>query len=83
MKRLTATEAARRFSEMLDAVESRGETYVVVRNGHPVARVGPVPGAHGAAVKEALRAYPRDANWAEELRTLRSALRIEERRWSD
>jgi prevent-host-death family protein len=82
MKRLTATDAARRFSEMLDAVEARGETFVVVRNGRPVARVGPAPAAHGSAVKEALRAHPRDADWADELRAQRDALRIEERRWS-
>jgi prevent-host-death family protein len=82
VKRLTATEAARRFSEMLDAVETRGETFVVVRNGRPVARVGPAPAAHGAAVKEALRARGRDAAWADELRALRSALRIEDRRWN-
>jgi prevent-host-death family protein len=82
MKRLTATEAARRFSEMLDAVEGHGETFVVVRNGRPVARVGPAPAAHGAAVKDALRAHPRDAGWTDELRALRSALRIEDRRWT-
>ena len=55
---------------MLDAVETRGETFVVVRNGRPVARVGPAPAAHGAAVKEALRAHGRDAAWADELRAL-------------
>jgi prevent-host-death family protein len=82
MKRLTATEAARRFSEMLDAVEESGETFVVVRNGRPVARVGPSPAAHGAAVKDALRAHPRDTGWADELDALRSALRIEDRRWN-
>jgi antitoxin (DNA-binding transcriptional repressor) of toxin-antitoxin stability system len=74
MKRLTATEAARRFSEMLDAVEDLGETFVVVRNGRSVAQVGPVPAGHGAMVKDALRAQPRDAGWIDELRTLRSGL---------
>jgi prevent-host-death family protein len=83
MKRLTATEAARRFSEMLDAVESEGETFLVVRNGRAVARVGPAPGAHGAAVKDLLRSAPRDAKWAEELQALRAALRIEDREWRD
>jgi prevent-host-death family protein len=82
MKRLTATEAARRFSEMLNAVERRGETFVVVRNGRPVARIGPAPVAQGAAVKETLRAHPGDADWADELRTLRAGLRVEERRWN-
>lgn len=83
MKRLTATEAARRFSEMLDAVEGTGETFVVVRNGHPVAKVGPAAAADGAAVKAALRTNPRDPKWAKELRELRAGLGVEERRWSD
>ena len=83
MKRLTATDAARRFSEMLDAVEGRGETFVVVRNGRPVAQVGPAAAADGAAVKAALRANPRDPKWANELRELRAGLNVEERRWSD
>jgi antitoxin (DNA-binding transcriptional repressor) of toxin-antitoxin stability system len=82
MKRLTATVAARRFSDMLDAVE-RGETFVVVRNGRAVACVGPAPAAHGAAVKRALRAHKPDASWAGELRALRSAVQIEERDWTD
>jgi prevent-host-death family protein len=82
MQRLSATDAARRFSELLNAVELRGETFLVVRNGRPVARVGPVPAAHGAAVKSALRSHRRDAAWAGELETLRDALRIEERSWS-
>ena len=74
MKRLTATEAARRFSEMLDAVEDLGETFVVVRNGRSVAQVGPVAAGRGATVKEALRAHPRDAGWTDEPRKLRSGL---------
>jgi prevent-host-death family protein len=82
MRLLSATEAARRFSEMLNAVERRGETFVVVRNGRPVARIGPAPAAHGAAVKSALRSHRRDPEWASELDELRKALRIEERHWS-
>jgi antitoxin (DNA-binding transcriptional repressor) of toxin-antitoxin stability system len=83
MRRLTATEAARGFAEMLDAVERNGETFVVLRNGRPVARIGPTPAAHGAAVKEALRGGPPDGEWADELRALRSTLRVEERDWND
>ncbi|TMM26720.1 MAG: type II toxin-antitoxin system Phd/YefM family antitoxin [Actinobacteria bacterium] len=83
MKRLTATDAARRFSEMLDAVERQGETFVVVRNGRPVAHVGPASKAQGAAVKSVLRANPRDPKWADELRELRAGLGVEERDWND
>jgi len=33
VKSLTATEAARNFSDVLDAVERDGESFVVVRRG--------------------------------------------------
>jgi antitoxin (DNA-binding transcriptional repressor) of toxin-antitoxin stability system len=74
MRLVSAIEAEGRFSEMLDAIEMHGETFLVLRNGRPVARVGPAPVAHGALVKETLRAHPRDTGWANELRGLRAAL---------
>ena len=40
MKTMTATEASRHFSDLLDAVE-RGETITIVRGSHPVAEIGP------------------------------------------
>jgi antitoxin (DNA-binding transcriptional repressor) of toxin-antitoxin stability system len=83
VRRLTATEAARRFSELLDAVEDHGETFLVQRHGRTVARIGPTTGARGAAVKELLRGRPRDRAWADELRELRADLTPEERRWRD
>lgn len=82
VRSLTATEAARRFSEVLDAVD-RGETFVVVRRGRPVARIGPAAAARGATVKELLRSRPRDDEWASELRELRSMVDLEERDWPD
>ena len=83
MQSLTATEAARRFADVLDAVESRGETFVVVRRGRAVARIGPAGAGRGAAVKELLRAAPRDAAWVDDVTRMRAALQIEERRWTD
>ena len=82
MKSLRATDAARRFSDVLDAVESRGETFLVLRHGRPVARIGPAAGGHGSAVKDLLRAVPADVEWLEDVRRMRRALQIEERRWS-
>ena len=41
MKQLSATDAARRFSDVLDSVESDGESFVVVRHGRAVATIGP------------------------------------------
>lgn len=83
MKQVTATEAARRFSLLLDAVESRKESFVVVRRGRPVARIEPAPAATGKALKEFLRAHPPDRKWIHELRELRAGLTLEERDWND
>ena len=83
MRSLSATEVARRFSELLDIVEQRGETFLVVRRGRAVARIGPARAANGKAVKEILRANPPDARWASELHELRASLTVEDRPWSD
>ncbi len=82
MKHVTATEAARRFSELLDAVENRRESFMVVRHGRAVARIEPAVAANGRAVKEFLRTHRPDRKWIEELRELRAGLTVEERRWS-
>jgi prevent-host-death family protein len=79
---LTATDAARRFSELLDAVEHRGESFVVVRRGRAVARIEPARAANGKRVKEILRSNPPDRQWASELQALRASLAIEDRSWS-
>ncbi|MGH3026446.1 MAG: type II toxin-antitoxin system Phd/YefM family antitoxin [Gaiellaceae bacterium] len=83
MRTLTATEAARRFSELLDSVERRGESFLVVRRGRTVARIEPAPDANGKRIKEILRSAPPDRRWASELRELRESLAIEDRRWND
>jgi prevent-host-death family protein len=82
VRRLTATDAARRFSEVLDAVERRGESFLVVRRGRAVARIEPTRAANGKRVKEILRSSPPDRRWAAELHELRAALTIEDRTWN-
>ena len=82
MKTVNATEAARNFSEMLDGVEHRGQTYVVTRGGKPVARITPVPTANGQAVKRVLREHQPDADWLGEIAALRADLPVEERAWN-
>jgi prevent-host-death family protein len=81
VRSVTATEAARNFADVLDAVESHGETFVVVRRGRAVARIGPAGAGRGAAVKEVLRAAPADPAWVDEIERVRAALQIEDRRW--
>ncbi len=83
MKTLTATEAARGFADVLDEVELRGETFVVVRRGRAVARIGPAGAGQGTAVKKLLKTGPRDRSWAADVRRMRAALRVEDRRWND
>jgi antitoxin (DNA-binding transcriptional repressor) of toxin-antitoxin stability system len=83
MRSLSATEVARRFSELLDMVEQRGETFLVVRRGRAVARIGPARAANGKAVKKLLRANPPDARWTSELHELRASLTLEDRHWND
>ena len=83
MRRLTATEAARRFSALLDAVERNGETFLVVRRGRAVASIGPTAGAEGREVKAILREQGADSAWASELRALRESLTPQERNWND
>lgn len=74
MKQLSATDASRRFSEVLDDVEAGGESYVIVRHGRAVATIGPANGGTGKALKEALRAHPLDEAWMDELRELRESM---------
>jgi prevent-host-death family protein len=46
---MSASEAARNFSAVLDAAE-KGETVVVTRSGRRVALIAPAPRANGGAV---------------------------------
>jgi prevent-host-death family protein len=82
MKTVNATEVARNFSEVLDGVEHRHQTYVVTRGGKPIARITPVPSANGLEVKRLLRDQTSDATWASDLAALRASLTPEERDWT-
>ena len=83
LKQLSATVAARRFSEILDRVEQGGESYVVVRHGRPVATIGPATAGTGKALKDALRANRPDPDWADELRELRELVGPASDPWRD
>jgi prevent-host-death family protein len=83
LKQLSATEAARNFSEILDRVERNGESVVVVRHGRPVATIGPAGAGTGKALKEMLRKHKPDPDWADELRELREFIGPSQDRWPD
>ncbi|MEV6982389.1 type II toxin-antitoxin system prevent-host-death family antitoxin [Sphaerisporangium sp. NPDC051017] len=54
---MTATEASRRFSDLLDAIE-RGETVTITRGNHPVAEIRPARRRTGADLRAALADIP-------------------------
>lgn len=53
MRVLTATDASRHFSDLLDAIE-RGETVTVTRGGRAIAELRPAPQRRGADLRAAL-----------------------------
>ena len=79
MAEITATEAARSFADLLDAVEHRGERFTIVRRGKAIASLEPVREGHGAAVKELLRRHRPDHEWAADLAGVRSLVELQQR----
>jgi prevent-host-death family protein len=67
MRTVTATEASRHFSDLLDAVE-RGERVTIVRGSHPVAEIGPAHRRTGADLRAALEGItPPDEAFAQSI----------------
>lgn len=56
MRTMTATEAARGFSDVLDEAE-RGETIEVTRGGRAVARIVPVQATSGARLAAVVKEW--------------------------
>ena len=80
MQEMSATEAARRFSDLLDAVEHRGEHFTIVRRGKAIAHLEPTSRGRGADAKALLRRHHPDAKWAAEVWAVRELLEVDERR---
>ena len=76
---VTATEASRRFADLLDGVEHRGERYRIVRRGRVIAQLEPAAATSGAQAKALLQRHPTDPSWIHEIHALRESLAIEER----
>ncbi|MGC1401799.1 MAG: type II toxin-antitoxin system prevent-host-death family antitoxin [Thermodesulfobacteriota bacterium] len=52
-KIISATKAAREFSELLNSVKFKAEAYVIERNGKPLARIIPIsPAETGRELKD-------------------------------
>jgi prevent-host-death family protein len=71
MTEISATDASKRFADVLDAVEHRGETFTVVRRGKVVATIAPARSGTGADLRRILNAHPPDEAWDDDLRDLR------------
>jgi prevent-host-death family protein len=76
---VSATDASRRFSDLLDAVEHRGERFTIVRRGRAIAQLEPVPSTTGREAKLLLRRHRADSAWRAELDELRGLLEVEDR----
>jgi prevent-host-death family protein len=74
MMTVTATQAARTFAALLDAVE-HGETVVVTRDGVPVGRFTPERRTSADRLKAALAEHPADPGFADDLAAIHSGLR--------
>ncbi len=79
MSEVSATDAARNFSDLLDAVEHRGAHFRIVRRGKVVAQLDPVNTGTGADVKALLRRHRRDPAFARDVASARELLEMEQR----
>lgn len=79
MTEISATNAARNFAELLDAVEHKGERITIVRRGRAVAHIEPVANGHGSDVKSLLKRHRADVRWKTDLKETRELIVGEER----
>ena len=47
IKTISATDAVRTFSELLNAIKYKGESYTIIRGGKPAATIGPAEKSTG------------------------------------
>lgn len=83
---MTATQAARNFAGLLDAVE-HGEAVVITRDGVTVGRFVPERRTTADRLKDALRDHAPDSSFADDLETVRAEMRAsfvdQVRTWPD
>lgn len=83
--RISATELVRRLGDVLGRVRYRGDSFLVERNGAPVARIGPLAEASACSLSEALVAWSEaaepDPSFADDLERVASADRPPESPW--
>ena len=55
--RITATDLARNLGDILGRLRYRGDSFIVERNGAPVARLEPLPEGRSATLRDAVVAW--------------------------
>ena len=76
---ISATEASRRFADLLDAVEHGGQEFTIVRRGRAIADLRPATARRGAEVKSLLRRHRPDPSWRSDLDAVRDLLEVDDR----
>jgi prevent-host-death family protein len=76
---VTATDFARRFADLLDAVEHRGEHFTIVRRGKAIAHLEPMASGRGTDVRAVLARHRADSGWMGDLQSVRALLEVDER----
>lgn len=79
MPDVSATDAARRFADLLDSVEHDGDRYTIIRHGRAVAQIEPIARGRGVDAKDLLRRHRPDPSWRDDLSEVRALLTIDER----
>lgn len=84
--RIAATDLARRLGDVLGRVRYRGDSFVVERNGTPVARLVPLPEASLGSLREAVAAWrvggAPDPGFADDLERIGTADRPPQDAWA-
>ena len=81
---ISTTEAARNLGDCLARIKHTGDSFVLKRNGKPVATLGPVPGGRRATLRRLLEAWqsaPADPSFADDLQAVNDADRPPRNPW--
>lgn len=76
-ERVTAAEAARHFSDLLDRVRDGHETFVVVRGGEEIAQISPAEPSRSITLRELFEKLRRlnspDSQFADDLEEIQAS----------
>ena len=83
--KISATYLARKLGDVLGKVRYRGDSFVVERNGEPVARLAPVPSRSFGSLRDGLQTWrasaASDMSFADDLERVNAADRPPRNPW--